>query len=206
MGRGTGPPMPPALPPARGRSARSGRDRRPASVTVPWQIGKRPANGSAAVRGSGADTGTLRIEEDGWADPTGDVDPAQVIDQPDGLAMPRAAVAQEPQRDMGAERRRIPRRGDIALAVRAPSRPPPRRTDARRDRAWRQDRWASARQAVRVRVRSAPAARPPPLPMQSFLSEIIRSSPRSKAVVRPCNSAWVRNPFSMRSTFSASIP
>jgi hypothetical protein len=42
--------------------------------------------------------------------------------------------------------------------------------------------------------------------MQSFLALTMRSMPMSKAVVRPWISAWVMKPFSMRRTFSASIP
>jgi hypothetical protein len=42
--------------------------------------------------------------------------------------------------------------------------------------------------------------------MQSFLAETMRSMPMSSAVTRPWISAWVMKPFSIRSTFSASIP
>jgi hypothetical protein len=45
------------------------------------------------------------------------VDAAQMVDQADGLAMPRAAVLQEPQAQPGPQRRRPADAGDIALIV-----------------------------------------------------------------------------------------
>ena len=59
-----------------------------------------PATKGAArdrgVRGIRLTTGacSCRIEKDGVCDHAGRIDPAQVIDQPDGFAVPRAAVAE----------------------------------------------------------------------------------------------------------------
>ena len=45
------------------------------------------------------------------------------------------------------------------------------------------------------------------LPMKSgLLAAIMRPRPASSGVTRPSSSAWVTCPFSMRSTFSASMP